>query len=104
MQILALNGEITLEDCLKIKNLLKEYIMAGRVRVALDLSKVTHIHLAGLPALVERAQRLREYDGGLKLVGLSTYLRHIFQLAGALDQFDVCANVDEAQKHFEENR
>ncbi len=100
IQVLRLRGELDLEDALKIKNLIAEYMKAGLVHVMLNLENVAHVHLAGLPVLGERAQRLREYGGDLKLVGLSPYLRHIFDLAGASPQFDFCASEEEASNRF----
>ncbi len=100
IQVLRLRGELNLEDALKIKNLVGEYLKAGLVHVVLNLENVSHVHLAGLPVLGERAQRLREYGGDLKLVGLSPYLRHIFDLAGASPLFDFCRTEEEASNRF----
>ncbi len=100
IQVLRLRGELNLEDMLKIKTLVAEYLKAGLVHVVINLENVSHVHLAGLPVLSERAQRLREYGGDLKLVGLSPYLRHIFDLAGATPQFDLCKNEEEASNRF----
>jgi len=100
IQVLRLRGELNLEDMLKIKTLVAEYLKAGLVHVVLNLENVSHVHLAGLPVLSERAQRLREYGGDLKLVGMSAYLRHIFDLAGATPQFDLCGSEEEAADRF----
>jgi anti-sigma B factor antagonist len=100
IQVLRLRGELNLEDMLKIKTLVAEYLKAGLVHVVINLENVSHVHLAGLPVLSERAQRLREYGGDLKLVGLSPYLRHIFDLAGSTPQFDLCKNEEEASNRF----
>jgi anti-anti-sigma factor len=100
IQVLRLRGELNLEDMLKIKTLVAEYIKGGLVHVVLNLENVSHVHLAGLPVLGERAQRLREYGGDLKLVGLSPYLRHIFDLSGASPLFDFCASEEEATMRF----
>jgi len=100
IQTLKLRGELTIEDMLKIKGLVAEYLKAGLVHVVLNLENVSHVHLAGLTVLVERAQRLRDYSGDLKLVGLSPYLKHIFDLAGASRHFDFCANEEDAIKRF----
>lgn len=100
IQVLRLRGELNLEDALKIKALLGEYLKAGSVHVILNLENVSHIHLAGLPVLGERAQRLKAYGGDLKLVGASPYLRHIFDLAGASQQFEFCRSEEEAGARF----
>jgi anti-sigma B factor antagonist len=100
IQVLRLRGELTLEDSLKIKNLLAEYLKAGLVHVVLNLENVSHVHLSGLPVFVERAKRLREYGGDLKLVGLSQYLTHILELAGCSRDFDLCRSEEEASHRF----
>ncbi len=100
IQVLRLRGELTLEDALKIKNLIAEYLKGGLVHVVLNLENVSHIHLSGLPVFIERARRLREYGGDLKLVGLSAYLNHILELAGATRDFDFCRSEEEATIRF----
>lgn len=100
VQVLRLRGELNLEDMLKIKQLLGEYLKGGLVHVILNLENVTHVHLSGLPVLVERAQRLREYGGDMKLVGLSPYLSHILDLAGVTSHFDFCRSEEEASVRF----
>lgn len=87
VQVLRLRGELTLEDVLKVKKLLDDYMKAGLFRVVLDFSAVSHIHLSGLPVLVERARKFREYGGDVKLSGCSTYIMHILELAGASRDF-----------------
>jgi anti-anti-sigma factor len=100
IQVLRLRGELNLEDALKIKNLISEYLKGGLVHVVLNLESVSHIHLSALPVLVERARRLREYSGDLKLVGLSSYLMHILELAGNSRDFDFCRSEEEASLRF----
>ncbi len=100
IQVLRLRGELNLEDALKIKNLLAEYVKGGLVHVVLNLENVSHIHLSALPVFVERTRRLREYGGDLKLVGLTSYLRHILDLAGLSREFDFCVSEEEATLRF----
>lgn len=100
LQVLKLRGELNLEDMLKIKQLCEEYLRAGLVFVILDLEGVGHIHLAGLPQLVQTARKLREYGGDLKLAAVSPYLRHIIQLAGAALDLDQTEDMETAIKRF----
>jgi anti-sigma B factor antagonist len=101
IQVLRLRGELGLEDVVKVRTLLSEYLMAGRVNVVLNLERVNHVHLGGMPVLGERARRLREYGGDLKICGASPYLRHTFDLAGVGTAFDFCLDEDEAAKRFQ---
>lgn len=82
VHVLRLAGEITLHDVMNLKTMLAEYMKAGRPCVALDFTRVTHLHLSAVPVLVERAQRLREYGGDLKIFAMSSYLNRIADLAG----------------------
>lgn len=100
VQILRLRGELSLEDTLRVKHLVGEYLHAGLIHVVLDLTKVTHVHLAGLPVLGERAQKLRQYGGDLKLVGASPYTRHLFDLAGVASNFEWYVDADQAYQRF----
>ena len=101
IQIIKLRGELNLEDILKVRNLINEYMKSGAIHIIVELTEATHVHLSGIPVLVERADRLREYGGDLKLVGLSQYLRHIIDLSGASSRFDFCATEEEAVSKFQ---
>jgi anti-anti-sigma factor len=102
IQVLRLRGELNLEDLLKVRNMIDEYLRAGLVNIVLDLANVSHIHLAGVPVLVAKAHQLRDYKGDLKLCNASSYIRHILGLAGAGEEFALKESQEAAVKAFQD--
>lgn len=100
IQVLRLRGELTVQDTLKIKALIGEYLKEGFAHVILNLECVHHVQLAGIAILAERAQLMRACGGDLKLVGLSKYLTHMWDLAGYSHRFDFCGTEEEATSRF----
>src|SRR3954470_21730089 len=96
MQVLRLRGELNLEDVRKIETLLAEYLKGGLVHVVLNLENVSHISLDAIPLLAGKTRVLRDCGGDLKLVGLSSYLQHMWDLAGYSHQFHFCGSEEEA--------
>jgi anti-anti-sigma factor len=103
VQVLRLRGELNLEDQMKIRDLLEEFLRAGVVNVVLDLEQVTHLHMTGLPVLVRKARQLRDYKGDLKLAGASEYITHLLQLAGMGNEFGSHPDADAAVQAFRDN-
>ena len=77
---------------------------AGYVRYVLDFTDVSHLDYRGVRPLVERAQRIRELGGDLKLAGLSPYLAAIFRVAGAHTAFQCFKDPLEAGAAFDRSR
>lgn len=100
MQVLRLRGELNLEDVRKIESLLGTYLQGGLVHVVLNLENVTHVSLEAIPLLARRTRVLRDCGGDVKLVGLSSYLQHMWDLAGYSNQFNFCSSEEEAGLRF----
>ena len=100
VQVLRLRGELTVQDALRIKTLLGEYLKEGFAHVLINFEQVSHVQLAAVAILAERSQLLRACGGDLKLVGLSPYLVHMWDLAGFSHRFDFCRNEEEATARF----
>ncbi len=104
IQVLRLRGEVSVEDACKIQRLISEYLKAGLTHVVMNLENVHHVQLPAISILAERARTLRECGGDLKLVGVSRYLSHMWDLAGYSFQFDFCRNEEEAGLRFSNTR
>jgi len=100
VQVLRLRGELTVQDALRIKTLIAEYLKEGFAHVLINLEQVNHVQLASVAILAERSQLLRACGGDLKLVGLSAYLTHVWDLAGYSHRFDFCRTEEEATARF----
>ena len=99
--MLNLRGELNLEDILKIKHLISEYMKGGLFNIILNMERVSHIHLSGLVVLVERAERLQQYKGDLKIVGMSNYMKHIVELTGVSKRLNCYPSQELAEKAFQ---
>ena len=64
--------------------------------IIVDLSNAPFISSAGLAVLIECLHQVRDYGGGLKLVGLSEDVKSVFALTRLLDLFDVYETLPEA--------
>ncbi|MFA4909927.1 MAG: STAS domain-containing protein [Desulfobacteria bacterium] len=100
--IIDFNGDVDIEKMEAIKNIISSLMDKDRHKVVLDLKNTKHINYLTIDILVERLQRLRQYRGDLKLVGVSDYLRNIFKVAGADNEFNSYDSVENAVKSFGE--
>ena len=72
-------------------------LLAGRERrIVLDFSAVDYISSAGLRVMLLLARRVQDARGGLALCAMGEAVHQVFQLAGFLPLFTVCATRDEA--------
>lgn len=100
--IIDVNGDIDIQKMEEIKNIISSLIDKDKHKIVLGLKNTKHINYLTIDILAERLQRLRQYHGDLKLVGVSDYLRNIFKVAGADNQFNSYDSVENAVKSFGE--
>ncbi|MFH2013078.1 MAG: STAS domain-containing protein [Pseudomonadota bacterium] len=100
--IIDVKGDVDIEKMEEIKNVISSLMDKDKHKVVLGLKNTKHINYSAINVLVERLQKLRQYHGDLKLVGVNDYLNNIFRVAGAYNQFDSYASVENAVKSFEE--
>ena len=98
--IIKAKGDINVKEMVDIKNTISNLINEDCYNIILDLEETTHINYISLGILIERLNRLKLYDGNMKLVGLSSYLQNIFQTVGADELFDIFPDTDKAEKSF----
>lgn len=99
VKIIRLKQDMELQDCLRIKDLVQDFIKEGVVRVVLDMGKADHVHLAAVPLLAQLRGKLQQYGGGLALADTKEYVRHVFQLCGEFG-FPFYATEDQAMDSF----
>ena len=83
--VLPLEGEIDLHVAPRVESALASMIKKRPEHLVVDLSGVTFIDSSGLAALIHGLQEMKKYGGKLKLSGISSNLRTIFEMA-RLDQ------------------
>ena len=78
--VVALEGEIDLEQAGAVRKALLESLKKGR-NVLVDLSKVTYIDSSGIASLVEGLQVARRQRSELALVSVNQRVRRVLELA-----------------------
>jgi anti-sigma B factor antagonist len=78
--IVALEGEIDLEQAGAVRRALLDSLKKGR-NVLVDLSQVTYIDSSGIASLVEGLQVARKQKSELALVAVSQRVRRVLELA-----------------------
>ena len=69
-------------------------------RVVLDLSRLRFVDSSGLGALISCLRKLNAKGGDLKLSGMSTQVRGVFELVRMHRVFDVLITKDDAVQAF----
>ncbi|MEA3465409.1 MAG: STAS domain-containing protein [Thermodesulfobacteriota bacterium] len=72
----------------------------GKVNIIIDLSPVRFIDSSGLGALVSGFKNASSRDGGLKLCGLQTQVKSMFELTRLHRVFEIFPATEEALASF----
>jgi anti-sigma B factor antagonist len=90
--ILALEGEIDLEQAGAVRRALLDALKKGRT-VLVDLSQVTYIDSSGIASLVEGLQVAKKQKSELALVSVSQRVRRVLELARLDKVFEIHADL-----------
>lgn len=99
--ILDLSGRITIgEGTLVLRNRIEKLVRESRNRLLLNLANVDYIDSSGLGEIVRSYTTVRNAEGDLKLLSLTTRVRDLMQITKLLTVFDVFERESEALKSF----
>jgi len=90
--IVALEGEIDLEQAGAVRRALLDSLKKGR-NVLVDLSQVTYIDSSGIASLVEGLQVAKKQKSDLALVAVSQRVRRVLELARLDKVFQIHADL-----------
>ncbi len=79
---------------------LEKEIKAGYHQIVLDLHSLTYLSSAGLRIFLQIKKQLESVGGDVVLVGLSDFVRNVFEVSGFNQLFQVLGSVSEAESHF----
>ena len=77
-----------------------QFIDAGEMNLAFDLSRVEYISSAGLRVFMMAAKRVKAGGGKLVLHSAPPHIRELFDIAGLSEIFGLCASREEALARF----
>lgn len=99
--ILELSGRLVFDDGdAVLRTHVNRLVGEGRVKLLVNLSNVTYVDSCGVGVLVGRFISVRRHGGDLKLLRLSSRSRHVMEICGLLDVFDVFESETEAVASF----
>jgi anti-sigma B factor antagonist len=91
--VYTLKGRVDSNGAERLRDVLQTGTDAGQVKMVLVMSGVTHINSAGMRVLADIITQNQQQGGNLRLVGLSTRVRRVFEIIGFLHFFPVYDNV-----------
>lgn len=101
VQVLRIRGCLDPDVTFKVCALIEDFQRQGQVHFMLHLEACTYaLNDRHLNALAMRAQRLKEYGGGLLIVAAPVHIRHTLALAGYADKFRHFDTEQAALDHF----
>ncbi|MDP9868409.1 MULTISPECIES: STAS domain-containing protein [Streptosporangium] len=87
--LLVLAGDLDYDTAAELFPLAQELLAGQPRRLELDLSGLEFVDSSGVAALINVYNTAREHGGTMRIVALTSYLRHLFKVT-ALDQvFDL---------------
>jgi anti-sigma B factor antagonist len=87
--ILELDGRLVLyEGETELKTRINELVSRGRVKIVLDLQKVTYIDSAGVGTVIAKYVSVRRLGGDVRLLNLSRRSVRVMTITRLLEVFD----------------
>ncbi len=96
--IVKIEGEIDLFNSQDLKRDIENLINGGKVKLILDMNKVSYIDSSGLGVLVGINKRVRMRGGFLRLVALPQDIKHLFEITKLDKVFNIYPTVGSAMK------
>ncbi len=100
VRILRCKGRLDAQVSTVLKDKIKQQIYEGFVRLVMDLEGVDFLDSSGLGALVAGLRKAKEKKGEIKLCGLRSDVRSIFDITRVARLFHICGDVPEAVEAF----
>ena len=98
--ILAIKGRLDTLSSGTLKNTLEGMINDNQHRILMDFSDLSFISSSGLRVLLSTAKQIRTKKGKLVLCAMQDHIIEVFDIAGFLPLFTVCADQEEAMGKF----
>ena len=99
--ILALAGQIVVDDGdLALRKQIHDLVDRGRLKIILDLARVTFIDSSGVGMIASKLKTLRERGGDMKLLRLNTRSQRLFGMMKLLIAFETFDDTETAVRSF----
>jgi len=99
--ILELEGRLVLEEGeIPLRNYVNELVERGRVKILLDMRKVTRLDSAGIGMLVSKYLSAYRKGGRVKLLHLTIHSGHLMHITKLSTVFEIFESEEEAIRSF----
>ncbi len=95
VQVISLDGFLDGHTFGDLEKRLETLLAAGRVRLVIELSKLTYIASSGVGVFINFLSQTRDQGGNLQLVSPTPNVREIFSLLGLESLFVIHATLDQ---------
>ena len=94
--VLTLEGRVDASSSKELEQECLTHIESGERKLVMDFGSVNFISSAGLRVILLVAKRLEPLQGKVKLAGLNTTLKDVFEISGFSKLFVIVPNVEDA--------
>ena len=99
--VLDLKGRLVLEEGDAVfRAHVNELVEQGRTQIVVNLREVTYVDSCGVGVLVAKFVSVRRQGGDLKLLKLTPRSRHLMEICGLLNVFEIFDSETEAVASF----
>jgi len=104
--LLVVSGRLDAMHAPALKAKIEELFAEGRYRIVLDFSSLEYVASPGLRILIEARKKARDWKitdlegGDVRLAGLPSRIREVFDLTGFTKLFDIYPDATEAVGSF----
>lgn len=95
VEILAIKGELDLNNAPAVKTILDREINAGKIHLVLDLKDLEYIDSSGIGVFINTVNKIRSLKGTFVLMGLNDNIRRIFNLTKLTSFFRIVRDESE---------
>lgn len=100
VQGIALQGEIDLHTCPKVRESVNRLIRENHTNLLINLEQTRYIDSTGLVVLLHALKRVQEKEGKLAVVCTDAHILKIFTISGLIHSFHVYPTEQEALTLF----
>jgi anti-anti-sigma factor len=98
--LIEVEGEIDAYTARELDRTLNDILAQGGGRLVLDASQMSFISSAGLRSITFAHQKAQQQGGEVRVFGLNTQVRRVFEMAGLDEYLHLSENRQEAVKSW----
>jgi anti-sigma B factor antagonist len=98
--ILSLEGNIMQEDVTMMRNRLEDLMHNGKVKVVLDMNRVSYLSSMCLAVIIDVKNRLSVLHGDLKLAAVNQLIKNLFEMTRLIKKIEIYDSIDDACGSF----